>query len=188
MMSDTVELFLIGHGTLPAERFVALLRGPAITHLVDIRTAPGSRRAPHFSRTAMERWLPDAGISYRWEPRLGGWRRPLADSPNAGLRHPSFRGYADHMGSDDFRAALTALLAEAAETRTAAMCSEALWWRCHRRLLADAAVLLGGATVCHIGHDGTTSLHRPAAEAAVTEGRLVYPASVQLRLGEAPPG
>jgi uncharacterized protein (DUF488 family) len=174
-----VELLSIGHGTLPAERFTALLRGAGVAHLVDVRTAPGSRRVPHFSRSAMERWLPDAGIGYRWEPRLGGWRRPLPDSPNPGLRNASFRGYADHMGSDEFRDALAELLAEAGAARTAVMCSESVWWRCHRRLLADAAVLLGGATVIHIGHDGTTGLHAPTAEASVDGGRVVYPASAR---------
>jgi uncharacterized protein (DUF488 family) len=183
-----LELFTIGHGTLVAESFAALLRGAGITHLVDIRTAPGSRRAPHFSRAAMERWLPEAGIGYRWEPRLGGWRRPLPGSPNTALRNASFRGYADHMGSSDFRAALAELLAEATQARTAVMCSESLWWRCHRRLLADAAVLVGGASVIHIGHDGSISLHRPAVEASVSAGRLVYPTSPQLRLDQPPPG
>jgi uncharacterized protein (DUF488 family) len=177
-----MTLFTIGHGTLAADRFAALLHGAEIVHLVDVRTAPGSRRVPHFSRSAMERWLPGAGIAYRWEPRLGGWRRPLPESPNAGLRNPAFRGYADHMASDEFHAALSDLLSEAAGARTAVMCSESVWWRCHRRLLADAAVLLGEATVTHVSHDGSTSPHRPTAEASVSDGPLVYPAATPLRL------
>ncbi len=182
-----MELLTIGHGTLPAGRFIELLREAGVADLVDVRTAPGSRRVPHFHRHAMEIWVAEAGIAYRWEPRLGGWRRALPASPNTGLRNAAFRGYADHMESAEFRAALDELLSEAAAAATTVvMCSEALWWRCHRRLLADAAVLLGGASVIHLMHDGARAPHVLTPEASVSGGRLGYPAAAALPLGGSP--
>ena len=135
-------LLTYGHGTESAERTVATLAGAGITSLVDIRTAPGSRRNPQFARAAMEDWLPEAGIAYRWEKRLGGFRRPTAGNPDVAWRESMFRGYAEHMRSADFRAAIDAVLAEAVlagegSGQVAVMCSESLWWRCHRRLVAD---------------------------------------------------
>jgi hypothetical protein len=159
-----VELLTVGHGTLARDELRQLLRGAGVGSLVDVRTAPGSRRHPHVDRHSLERWVPAAGIAYRWEPRLGGWRKPRPDSRNVALRNASFRGYADHMASAEFREALDRVLAEARERRTAVMCSEAVWWRCHRRLLADAAVLGRGAEVLHLGHDGRVTQHR------ITEG------------------
>lgn len=128
--------------------------------VVDVRSVPGSRRFPQFGRAEMQAWLPEAGIGYRWERRLGGFRRPAADSPNVTLRHPAFRGYADYMATGPFREALTDLLAEASSRVTAVMCAETLWWRCHRRLIADAAVLLHGASAWHLGHDGRLAAHQ----------------------------
>jgi uncharacterized protein (DUF488 family) len=177
MAGMSLELFTIGHGTLPAERFEDLLRGSAVERLVDVRTAPGSRRVPHFARAAMQVWLPEAGVAYRWEQRLGGWRRTVPESPHAGLRNAAFRGYAHHMQSAEFVEAMAELLSGAAEARTAVMCAESLWWRCHRGLLADWAVLLGGATVIHLLHDGKLSVHGPSRGAMVHNGRLLYPAS-----------
>lgn len=181
-----MKLLTIGHGTLPAERFIELLRAAGVADLVDVRTAPGSRRVPHFNRQAMEVWVAEAGIAYRWEPRLGGWRHVVPESPNTGLRNPAFRGYADHMQGEEFRVALAELLSEAAEDVTAVMCSEALWWRCHRRLLADAAVLLGGPSVIHLMHDGARAAHVPTAEASVSEGRIGYRAAAALPLDGSP--
>ena len=155
-----MTLFTIGHGTSPAEEFAELLRGFGVERLVDVRTAPGSKRHPHFRREEMERWLPEAGVGYRWEKELGGFRRPDPASPNTALRHPAFRGYADHMRSADFWRALDGVLAEAAETPTTVMCSESVWWRCHRRLLSDAAVLVRGSDVVHLMHDGRSQPHR----------------------------
>lgn len=108
--------------------------------VVDIRTAPGSRRYPHFVRNQLATWLPEAGIAYRWEPDLGGWRRPRPDSIHTALRNPSFRGYADYMDSAEFSDALDGVLGEATERSTTVVSSETLWWRCHHRLMADAAV------------------------------------------------
>ncbi|HEV3134770.1 MAG TPA: DUF488 domain-containing protein [Acidimicrobiia bacterium] len=169
-----VNFRTVGHGTLPADDLAALITGAGIEIIVDVRSFPASRRNPQFRREAMERWLPDAGVAYRWEPRLGGRRRPRPDSPNGALRVPAFRGYADHMETAEFRDAVDELLAEAGTRPAAVMCAESLWWRCHRRLLADAAVLLRGAAVEHLFHDGRLDQHRPTAEARVDGRRLVY--------------
>lgn len=170
-------LHTIGHGTLEASELLRLLRDARIEALVDVRSFPGSRRNPHFGREEMERWVPEGGVEYRWERRLGGFRKPDPASPNTGLRHPAFRAYADHMATPEFASALAELLDAAATRPTAVMCSETLWWRCHRRLLADAAVLLGGAEVLHLFHDGAVRPHRPSPEAVVAGGRLTYPAA-----------
>ena len=152
-------MFSVGHGTLSAESFVVLLRRAGIAAVVDVRRHPGSRRHPHFGAGAMERWLPDAGIAYRWEERLGGRRRRRPDSVNVGLRNASFRGYADYMAEPMFKEALGAVVDEARQRPTAVLCSESLWWRCHRKLLADAAVLVCGAEVRHLLHDGCIAAH-----------------------------
>ena len=166
------RLLTVGHGTLDADGLTALLAASEVAMVVDVRTAPGSRRHPHVARARMSEWLPAAGIAYRWEPDLGGWRKPAPDSPNVVLRHSGFRGYADHMATASFAAALERLLEEANVATTAAMCSETLWWRCHRRLLADAAVLTRGAQVCHLGHDGRLADHR-VTEGARADGEVV---------------
>lgn len=165
-----MALLTVGHGTASQEELAALLTAAGVRSVVDVRTAPGSRRHPHVGRAQLAQWLPEAGIAYRWEADLGGWRRPRPGSPNVVLRHDGFRGYADYMASPPFWAALDRVLAEAAEGPTTVMCSESLWWRCHRRLLADAAVLARSAAVLHLGHDGRLVPHR------VTEGaRLAGP-------------
>jgi uncharacterized protein (DUF488 family) len=151
----------VGHGTASRDEFSALLREAGLEALVDVRRAPGSARFPHFSRVELAEWLPAAGVGYRWEPDLGGFRKPSGDSPNVALRNPSFRGYADYMSADQFRAALDRVLDEASGQVTAVMCAETLWWRCHRRLIADAATMLRGADVWHLGHDGLLSPHEP---------------------------
>jgi uncharacterized protein (DUF488 family) len=156
-----VRLLTVGHGTASAEELAALLTGAGVQRVVDVRTAPGSRRHPQFRREAMAGWLPAAGVAYRWEPELGGWRRPDPASVNHALRHPALRGYADHMRTPPFWVALDRLLAEAADASTAVLCSETLWWRCHRRLLADAAALTRGAEVVHLDHRGRLEPHRP---------------------------
>ena len=157
------RLLSFGHGTATVEELVALLQRAGVERLVDVRTAPGSRRHPHVRREAMAGWLGEAGIAYRWEPQLGGFRKPAPQSVNRALRHPAFRGYADFMRTPPFWAALDRLLAEAAAAPAAAMCSETLWWRCHRRLLADAAVLVRRAEVLHLDHRGRLEPHRPTA-------------------------
>ena len=171
-------LLTVGHGTLGIDELDELLGSAGVQLVVDIRSAPGSRRHPHFGREQMERWLPEAGIDYRWEKDLGGRRRPVAGSANTVLRHPAFRGYADYMATEAFAAGLARLLADAAVRSTAAVCAETLWWRCHRPLVADAAVLGEGAAVYHLGHDGRLTAHRltEGARRLEWEGttRLVY--------------
>lgn len=156
-----VTLHTVGHSTADAAPFAELLRRAGVGRLVDVRSFPGSRRFPHFGREQLQTWLPAAGVEYRWEPRLGGRRKKIvADSPHTALRDTSFRNYADYMASDPaFETALDEVLAEADQRVTAIMCSEALYWRCHRRLISDAAVLLRQADVLHLGHDGRLTPH-----------------------------
>ena len=167
-------IYTVGHGTLPATEFGDLLTGAGVAQVVDVRSYPGSRRNPQYGRAELERWLPAAGVGYTWDRRLGGRRRPTATSPNAALRNEAFRGYADHMDTPEFQAALADLITRAEPTPTAVMCSESVWWRCHRRLLSDAAVLLHGVPVVHLFHDGRLSPHQPSPEARVADERLVY--------------
>ena len=168
-------LLTYGHGTESADRSVAILAGADVASLVDIRTAPGSRRNPQFVRVAMEEWLPEAGIAYRWEKRLGGFRKPGPGNPDVAWREDMFRGYAEYMRSADFRAAIDAVLTEAESRRVTVMCSESLWWRCHRRLLADFVSVARGVEVRHLMHDGRTEVHRPSDGLRLREdGLLVY--------------
>jgi uncharacterized protein (DUF488 family) len=119
----------------------------------------------------MAQWIPEkAGSAYLWEPALGGFRKPDRNSPNVALRNERFRAYADYMETDAFAGALAALLAQAARQRIAILCSETLWWRCHRRLISDAATLLHGVAVEHLMHDGKLRQHVPTAGVRVTEG------------------
>jgi uncharacterized protein (DUF488 family) len=168
-------LLTFGHGTATDEKIAAVLRGAGVRSLVDIRTAPGSRRSPHVARAELQRWLPGHGIQYRWEKRLGGWRRARPDSPDTALRARPFAGYAAHMRSPEFRCAIDELLDEATATRTAIMCAESVWWRCHRRMVADFVVLARGMSVLHLMHDGRLQEHIPSDLARVGEdGLLVY--------------
>jgi len=168
-------LLTYGHGTDSPERTVVTLRRAAVASLVDIRTAPGSRRNPQFARAALSGWLPEAGIGYRWEKRLGGFRRPGLDNPDVVWRVNTFRGYAQHMRSADFLSAIDGVLAEAARRQVAVMCSESLWWRCHRRLVADFVAVARGVEVRHLMHDGRLEPHRPTPGLRLREdGLLVY--------------
>jgi uncharacterized protein (DUF488 family) len=164
----------VGHGTLSEAELAELLRAADVRHLVDIRIAPGSRRNPHLARSQLEVWLPEAGIDYRWERRLGGFRKPPPDSPDQGLRNTSFRGYAAHMRSADFCAAIDDLLAGDVSA-TAVMCSESVWWRCHRRLVADHVTLVREVPVAHVLPGGRLEPHRPTDTAALVDGVLFYP-------------
>jgi uncharacterized protein (DUF488 family) len=157
-----------------------LLRGSGIAALVDVRTVPKSLRHPQFRMDAMEEWVPrDAGTSYRWEPALGGFRKSQPGSCNIALRHPAFRGYADYMQTQAFQKALDTLLHGATEERSAILCSESLWWRCHRRLIADAASLLHGVEVLHLMHDAKLRPHVPTDGVRVTsDGQLRYDATL----------
>lgn len=170
-------LFTFGHGTATAAQMTELLRGAGVAVLVDVRTAPGSRRHPHVARAELERWLPEAGLSYRWEKRLGGFRKAAPDSPDTAWREEMFRGYAAHMRTADFAAAADEVLDRARTDPTAVMCAESLWWRCHRRLLADFVVAVRGVPVRHLLHDGRTEEHRLSPGLRRREdGLLVYDA------------
>jgi uncharacterized protein (DUF488 family) len=148
--------------------------------VLDVRRFPGSRRLPHFSRDALERSLPEQDIDYRHMVELGGRRRTRPDSPNGGWRVEAFRAYADHMTEAGFRDALGELEALARERPSAIVCAEGLWWRCHRRLVADALAVRGWE-VRHIMPDGRVSEHALTEFAEVRDGQLVYP-PVELEL------
>ncbi|MFI7413092.1 DUF488 family protein [Streptomyces sp. NPDC049627] len=168
-------LITFGHGTADRERLARLLRGAGVSAVVDVRIAPGSRRNPDLARQQLGAWMPALGIAYRWEPDLGGHRRPPPDSPDVVWRNTAFRGYAAHTRTPGFVAAMQRLLRECAEARPAVMCSESVWWRCHRRLIADFAVLAGGVQVHHLMHDGRWYLHAPTPGVRLREdGLLVY--------------
>lgn len=122
----------------------------------------------------MQTWLTDAGIGYRWEPRLGGWRKADPASVNTALVNKSFRGYADYMRSAEFWDALDEMLSAAAQAPTTVMCSEAVYWRCHRRLIADAAVISRHVEVLHLGHDGSIKPHRLTGGVRSDGGQPVY--------------
>jgi uncharacterized protein (DUF488 family) len=157
-----MKLLTFGHGTASAEELADLIRNAEIEAVVDVRSVPKSRRHPQFWREQMQEWVPQlAGCTYRWNPQLGGFRSARRDSANIALRHPAFRGYADYMETPAFHEALETLLHEAEAERTAIMCSESLWWRCHRRLISDAAVLLHGVDVQHLFHSEKLSAHVP---------------------------
>ena len=170
-------LLTFGHGTASQQQITDLLRDAGIESLVDVRTAPGSRRNPHVGRDELQRWLPEVGIAYRWEKDLGGFRKAAPDSPDVGWTNPSFRGYAGYARTPQFVAAVDRVLAEADDRTTTVMCSESLWWRCHRRIIADFAVLARGVDVRHLMHDGSLAPHRPTESARLTDdGLLVYDA------------
>jgi uncharacterized protein (DUF488 family) len=168
-------LITFGHGTAGQDELLELLYGAGVALVVDIRTAPGSRRWPHVGRAELEQWLPAADISYRWEARLGGFRKAAADSPDVVWRNASFRGYAGYTRQPEFAEALDQVLVEGEAAATAMMCSESLWWRCHRRLVADFAVLARARPVQHLMHDGRLVDHVPTAGVRLrADGLLVY--------------
>ena len=169
-----MTLFTIGHSTRTVEEFIDLLRSAGVEQLADIRTVPKSRRYPQFKSEALAQSLRDAGIGYRHLGALGGLRHPRRDSPNTGWQNDSFRGYADYMSTDGFRAGLQELIAWAALAPTAIMCAEAVWWRCHRRLVADA-LTLRGIEVRHIVGPGIPAVHEMTAFARAEGLSLSYP-------------
>lgn len=155
----------VGHGAADRARLAELLTGAEIELVVDVRRFPASRANPDVRREELARWLPPAGIDYRWEPRLGGRRHTPAGTPEPDTwwTVAAFRAYAAYTRTADFRAALDAVLADAAARTTAVMCSESVWWRCHRRLIADVAVLGHHVPVDHLMPDGRHAEHRAAA-------------------------
>jgi uncharacterized protein (DUF488 family) len=164
----------VGHGTLHAEAFVALVAGAEIARVEDIRSFPGSRHNPQFGREELERWLPEAGVGYSWLRDQGGRRKSVPGSRHGALRNDAFRAYADHMETPAFRAGVEELLTAAGLESTAVMCSESVWWRCHRRLLADHLVLVEHVEVIHLMHDGRLTPHALTDGVRLEDDHLVY--------------
>jgi uncharacterized protein (DUF488 family) len=167
-----VRLYSVGHGARSLDELTRTLAG--VRQLVDVRSFPGSRRHPHFGREALARALPERGLAYAWEPRLGGRRRAGAQpSPNPAWRVEAFRHYADYMDTAEFGEGLAALLAAAARAPTAFMCAETHWSKCHRRLLADKLWALGHEVV-HLVTPEKTELHHPPPFLRIDGTRLRY--------------
>jgi uncharacterized protein (DUF488 family) len=169
------EILTVGHSNHEEAEFVELLRGAGIELIADVRRYPGSRRQPHFERTALAAVLLEAGIGYRWlGESLGGRRKPQPDSENGAWESQQFRGYADHMASEEFAAGLSELEELARGERVAVMCAEAWWIRCHRRLVADALTARGWR-VLHLAANGGLEKHELTEFAVVEDGRVTYP-------------
>ncbi len=163
----------IGHSTHPIAEFIALLEAHGVDLLADVRTAPRSRHNPQFNRDALPQSLAEAEMRYVSLPGLGGLRRPRADSPNVAWRNASFRGYADYMMTAEFRENLERLIELSQTTQAAIMCAEAVPWRCHRSLIADALVVRG-IPVFHIMSATTANAHKLTPFARVVNGEIVY--------------
>lgn len=173
-------IYTIGHSTRTAEEFVALLQAHGVAQIADVRTVPKSRRWPHFSGEALAASLPRQDIGYRHFAALGGLRKPRPDSVNGAWQHDSFRGYADHMSTPAFQAGLDELQHYARAHATAVMCAEAVWWQCHRRLIADALVAIG-VTVLHIMTPTRVEPHALTPFARVDDdGHVTYPGLLDL--------
>jgi uncharacterized protein (DUF488 family) len=175
----------VGHGTADADELGEVLRGAGVTEVVDVRRFPGSRRHPQFSAEAMASWLPEHGVGYQHLEALGGRRKPAPDSPNVGVRNDQLRAYADHMASAEFLAGVGELLDIAGQQSVAVLCSESVWWRCHRRLLADHLVLVEDVVVEHLFHDGRLTPHDPIPEARRAGDHVVYDVGVATPLFDA---
>ena len=183
--NNDVVLFTVGHGTRSTAELADVVRSAGVGRVVDVRRHPGSRRQPHLSRDGLGHDLPPLGVGYEWwGEELGGRRRRASPSRHPAWRNQAFGAFADHMDTEGFRRAFDLLLAGLASAPpTAVMCAETLWWRCHRRLIADAAVLAGTAVV-HILDEGKTAAHPLHPAVRVDEdGRPVYDVGAQLPLG-----
>ena len=168
-----LRIWTVGHSTRELADFIALLKANEIEAIADVRSLPGSRKFPQFNSEDLELSLADAGIDYLLIKQLGGRRKALPNSPHSVWRHKSFRGYADHMDTPGFEEGIEILVSLAREKRTAVMCAEAVWWRCHRSMIADYLKSFG-ATVEHI-MDGKENVTHPFTSAASFEkGRLFY--------------
>ncbi len=168
-----LSVWTVGHSTRSSDEFRRLLSLHDIELVVDVRRFPGSRRLPHFAAEPLARDLDTAAILYRWIPELGGRRRPNPTSINLGWRHAAFRAYADYIATEEFAVGLNELLMLANGFRSAIMCAELLWWRCHRRLIADVLTMLD-VQVIHLRDDGPGELHRLGPPARIVGGALTY--------------
>ncbi len=170
---EPLTIWTIGHSTRTIEELLALLQENRIEILVDVRHFPGSRRFPHFNKAELATTLNVAGIRYEHLVELGGRRKVRADSRNVAWRNASFRGYADYMETEAFREGVERLLKIARSGRTAIMCSEAVWWRCHRSMISDE-LKAEGVRVLHILGAGKIQEHPYTSAARVVEGRVSY--------------
>jgi uncharacterized protein (DUF488 family) len=170
-MNSTI--WTIGHSTRSLGEFLELLTHYRIEAVADVRRFPGSRRQPQYAEATLRASLAEHNVNYRWIPKLGGRRRPLPDSPNIAWRNASFRGYADYIGSAEFSDGLDELLEFSAHLRTTLMCAEAVWWRCHRALIADV-LRVRGIEVIHILDAKHTVIHPFTSPARIVQGRLSY--------------
>jgi len=167
-------LYTIGHSTRTLEELIAALQGHSIQTLVDIRSFPMSRRLPHFNRESLEKSLPEAGVKYVWMKELGGRRKKIRDdSPNVALRSPSFRNYADYMLTVEFQRAIADLITMAEHSRTAYMCAERVYFRCHRMLVSDW-LAAHGHEVLHIDDTRPAKPHKLTAEARLIDEQVIY--------------
>jgi uncharacterized protein (DUF488 family) len=168
--------YTIGHSTRPLDEFISVLGAHSVQTLVDIRSFPMSRRVPHFNREALEKTLPEAEIRYLWLRDLGGRRKKLRDdSPNLALRNDSLRNYADYMLTQDFERGIAQLIKLADHSRTAYMCAERVYFRCHRMLVSDWLVA-HGKEVFHIDRTEPVRRHELMAEARLLDGQVIYSA------------
>ena len=172
-MRRNPTIWTIGHSTRSAEDFADVLSAYEIELLADVRRFPGSRRLPQFESSVLSAFLASRGIDYTWLASLGGRRRPAADSENTGWRHPAFRAYADHIMTEEFAEGLFELTMLASGLRTAIMCAEVLWWRCHRRIISDVLTSLDW-TVVHIRDAEHSEVHELGPPGRIVEGQLVY--------------
>ena len=174
MTQGTPLVLTVGHSTRPIGQFIELLKAHGVARVVDVRAVPKSRRNPQFGQDALARALMEAGIAYTHMPALGGLRRPRADSPNLGWRNASFRGYADYMQTIPFAAALDEIVSMGKKERIALMCAEAVPWRCHRSLIADA-LLARGIAAEDIASPTRRTAHRLTPFAQVKGTEVIYP-------------
>ncbi len=172
-MDDSISIWTIGHSTRTAEEFVEILLEHQIEVLIDVRSFPGSRRYPHFNREHLSQTLPQAGMEYLHMPELGGRRKSRPESRNIAWQNEGFRGYADYMETADFQKGIETLLEVARDRRTTVMCAEAVWWRCHRSLIADY-LKARGLEVIHIMSVGKAEPHPYTSVARIIDGRLSY--------------
>jgi uncharacterized protein (DUF488 family) len=175
-LAAATTIWTIGHSTRPIGDFLGLLAGSLIEIIADVRSFPGSRKYPQYGREALAGTLGAHAIGYHWLPALGGRRRVLPDSPNTAWRNASFRGYADYMSSEEFAKGLVQLVEVSSTARTVMMCSEALWWRCHRSMIADA-LCVRGIEVVHILDAKHSVVHPMTSAARIVGGTLSYAAA-----------
>ena len=172
-LSESQKIWTVGHSTRSGEEFTQILKAHEIAVLVDVRTFPGSRRYPQFNKGELAEALNKIQIEYKHEPRLGGRRPPRPDSHNTAWRNAQFRGYADHMETDEFKNGVQELLELAANARVTVMCAEAVWWRCHRSLIADY-LKVAGHDVVHILDLNKIQEHPFTSAARLVNGKLSY--------------